>query len=164
MATYTTAQYRNEAAVKAPVAPYNYLLITHTLTSALANGTSDTLRVAKLPKGVTVIPEECRVGAFGDPDSANNATYSSISLALDSAGDPYVGACRTNGITAEDRALFLRQPATSWLMETVATNGSRPSLALDAFNVPSATFEKPKSVSFRRFPGNRMKLSGLMSQ
>lgn len=75
MATYTTSKFK-EAGKRNPVSPYNYKFVQHTLSAALANGTSDVLKVMKLPKGVTVIPEECRVGAFGDPDSANNATVS----------------------------------------------------------------------------------------
>ena len=34
----------------------------------------------------------------------------------------------------------------------------------DAFTVRCATFENPKSVSFIWLSGNKMKLSGLMSQ
>lgn len=75
MATYTTAKFR-ESGARNPVAPYNVKLVKHTLSAALAQGTSDVLKVLKLPKGVVVIPSECYVGAFGDPDSGNNATVS----------------------------------------------------------------------------------------
>lgn len=75
MATYTTAKFR-EAGKRNPVSGINIKTVQHTLSSALANGTSDVLKVIRLPKGVTVIPELCSVGSFNDPDSGNNATVS----------------------------------------------------------------------------------------
>ena len=75
MATYTTAKFR-EAGPKNPVSGVNDILIKHTLTSALAQATGDTLRVMKLPKGVTIIPEMCYIGSFDDPDAGDNATVS----------------------------------------------------------------------------------------
>lgn len=75
MATYTTAKFR-EAGKRNPVSGINIKTVQHTLSSALSKSTSDILKVIRLPKGVTVIPELCSVGAFGDPDSGNNATVS----------------------------------------------------------------------------------------
>jgi len=75
MATYTTAKFR-EAGKRNPVSGINIKTVQHTLSSALANGTSDVLKVIRLPKGVTVIPELCSVGSFNDPDSGDNATVS----------------------------------------------------------------------------------------
>lgn len=75
MATTNTAKFR-EAGKRNPVAGINIKTVQHTLSAAFANSTSDVLKVIRLPKGVTVIPELCSVGAFGDPDASNNATVS----------------------------------------------------------------------------------------
>lgn len=75
MATYYTAKYK-ESASKNATAGLNIKIVEHTLTSALANGTSDTLRVLKLPKGVRIVNDLCFVASKDDPDSANNATVS----------------------------------------------------------------------------------------
>lgn len=75
MATTTTSKFK-EAGKRNPVSGINIKLVQHTLSAAFANSGGDVLKVIKLPKGVTVVPEWCSVGAFGDPDSANNATVS----------------------------------------------------------------------------------------
>lgn len=76
MATYTTTVYDQARKVKSPVGGIVRVPVKHTLTAALANGTSDTLRVVRLPKGVQVLPDLCTLGSFDDPDSGNNATVS----------------------------------------------------------------------------------------
>lgn len=75
MATYTTAKYM-QAGSRNPVAGITFRTVQHTLSSALAAASSDTLKVLKLPKGVMILPELCYIGSFNDPDSGNNATVS----------------------------------------------------------------------------------------
>lgn len=75
MATYYTREYK-EGASRSPMAPITVKFIEHTLTSALANGTSDTLRLLKVPKGVRIWNDQCFLASYNDPDSGNNATVS----------------------------------------------------------------------------------------
>jgi hypothetical protein len=75
MATYYTREYK-EGGSRSPMAPLSVKHISHTLTSALANSSSDTLRVYRLPQGVRVLNDLCYVASKDDPDSGNNATVS----------------------------------------------------------------------------------------
>jgi len=73
MATYTTSCY-NDAAVAFPTSGLHLVRVKHTLTAALAQGTSDVLKLCKLPKGAVIVPQLCEVFSAADPDSGNNAT------------------------------------------------------------------------------------------
>lgn len=73
MATYTTTEWK-QGAHKAPEAGIVMRRIAYTLTAALAQGTSDVLKVCKIPKGATLVPPLCAFWSSNDPDSANNAT------------------------------------------------------------------------------------------
>ena len=71
MTTYQTSDFNSPA----PADPRNGLItrfVKHTVGTAIT--TSDTLKVAKLPKGAQILPALTSVFADADPDSANNLT------------------------------------------------------------------------------------------
>lgn len=75
MATYTTSCF-NDASVAFPTSGLHLVRVKHTLTAALAAGTSDVLKLCKLPKGCVIVPQLCEVFTNADPDAGNNATIS----------------------------------------------------------------------------------------
>jgi hypothetical protein len=77
MATiYKTPQY-NDVAVSYPIAGVVVVPVKYTVGgTAISQVTGDTLRIAKVPKGAQIRPQECEIVADADPDSGNNLTVS----------------------------------------------------------------------------------------
>ena len=72
MATYDTPVYSWDSPAGFPL-NFVYLPVKYTV-GGTAIGTSDNIRVCKLPKGAQLIPAFISVFADADPDSANNLT------------------------------------------------------------------------------------------
>lgn len=73
MATYNTTEYA-KGAKKNPESGITIRRIAFTLTSGLAQATSDTLKVCKIPKGVVPFSPLTSMWSSNDPDDANTAT------------------------------------------------------------------------------------------
>lgn len=126
MATYTTSEFSSPS-VRNPISGLNVRRIAFTLSSALAAGTSDILKICKLPRGAVIFPPLCAVWSSNDPDSGNNAT---VSMEI-TDGTTTKTVIATGNLQAADTALtgtfsgwaafdFFRTTSTDWYAKLTA--------------------------------------------